>query len=426
MSKRIGLVLVIFLAALASCTSRNDIHQVAFDGNIDKVKAYIEAGGKLDTLDEGGNSLMRNAAAGGHVDLMKYLESKGADVKELKNARGLIHAAVESKNIEAVKFLLDRGINIDDKNPDEILSSNETPLLIAAKNRNYDMMSYLISKGANVNAKNKQGDTPLIETIFLSFTEGSPLKCVMLLVQKGADVNLADNKGSTPVALASLTEQKDVVEYLVQKGADINRRGEEGETALTYAAGKANKQLFEYFVKLGANPNVKLDDSTTVLMRAADSNKIEFVQSLLSKYKYKIGDKDTLGRNLLMHAVEKSDGQMIDYIVSKLHADVNCKDYHGTTSLMLAAGSFQLEKAKVLIKYGSRINAQDSDGFTPLMYSARSSFYDDSVPREEDFRDFMKYLIDSGARKDIRNKAGLVALDYVKDKQLPTIIELLK
>jgi ankyrin repeat protein len=422
---------VLLFAVVASllftaCSFEEDIHRAAYDGKLDQVKTYVERGGKLDTLlFESNYTLLEYATMGGRIDVMKYLIFKSNDKNKLGDEKRLMYLAAKSGNIDAAKLLVKRGLNVNDEFGDGSYLESGFPLLVASQNRDYGMMSYLISKGANVNAKDKNGTTPLIEAIFYSH-QGNPFKCVKLLVEKGADVNQADNKGSSPLALAALAEHQDIVKYLVQKGADINKRGEEGETALTYAAGEANSHLFDYFVKLGADQNVRLDDGSTVLMQAVSSSNVDFVKSLRTKYGYSIEAKDTLGQNILLYAVKQSDEKMIVYAVDELKFDVNSVDYSYKTPLMLAAEALDLGKIKLLLKYGGKINAQDKNGLTPLMYSAISSYYDESVPKEDEFYEVIKYLIDSGARVDIKDKSGSIALDYVKDKQLPKIIELLK
>jgi ankyrin repeat protein len=346
----VAVAIMLLPLCLYSCSPpKSEVHEAAYSGDITKVKAYVEAGGQLDTLDPWERTIIGNALAGGQVAVIKYLLSKGIDEKEWHNGRAFIHQATESNQVEAVRFLVERGADVNSRTlGDPVLGDKgQTPLLLAAQELDYPVATYLISKGAQVNAQDEYSNTPLITAIFLSHGEHSnPAKIfqfVKLLVEHGADINQADKKGSTPLALAALTEHKEVVDYLVQKGADINKRGENGETAFSYAAGEANKSLCEYFIRLGARPNDRLDDGSTVLMQALRSDNMEFLRWLIPKYSYNIQDRDTSGQTLLMYAVNKSLATT-RFVVNDLKMDVNASDASGVTPLILAARNLELDK----------------------------------------------------------------------------------
>jgi ankyrin repeat protein len=76
------------------------------------VKAYVEAGGKRDTLDLWERALTGNALTEGQVEVIKYLLSKGIDEKQRHNGRAFIHQATTSKKVEAVRFLVERGADV--------------------------------------------------------------------------------------------------------------------------------------------------------------------------------------------------------------------------------------------------------------------------------------------------------------------------
>ena len=86
-------------------------------------------------------------------------------VKELENVNEkyqkgftLLHFACEYNNIKLAKELLERQINIEEKN-----IYGNTPLWIAVfnSNGNYDMVDLLLSYNANPNSINNADNTPL-------------------------------------------------------------------------------------------------------------------------------------------------------------------------------------------------------------------------------------------------------------------------
>jgi ankyrin repeat protein len=424
------LILALLPLALTACSADGlfgeNLHRAALAGNMSRIKSYIEGGGKVDTVGDGG-PLIRYAALGGHVELMRYLLAKGADEKERSFGQALIHDATKSKNVEAVKFLLARGVDVNcPTTRDSILGGQGvTPLLLAAQALDYDMAAYLISQGADENL-----DTPLIEAVFLSIetpNSSERYEFTKVLVDHGADVNAPDKKGSTPVALAALTDNKEVVKYLVQKGAAVNIKGEDDETAFTYAAWNGDKELVEYFVQLGANPAARLADGSTAAMRALHSDKVDFLRWFIPHYHYNILATDTSGQNLLLQAIKVSKMVTVQFLVNELKMDVNSRDARATTPLQLASSQLEMDKMRFLLEKGAQINAQDQDGYTPLMRVAQAAYIGDSTPSNEAAcQEAMNYLLAHGARTDIRSKEGLAARDYVKDKPFPALQKLLK
>ncbi|MCB2377914.1 ankyrin repeat domain-containing protein [Hymenobacter sp. BT635] len=429
-------IIILLSILFASCSSEPDVHNAARNGDLKRIKVYVQEGGKVDSLTDNEDSILSYAALGGQVEVMRYLIVKGADERRWNNGEALIHTATRSKNVNAVKILLNRGANVNSRIMSDSLrgeaDAGQTPLLIAAKELDYPMAAYLISRGAHVNVKDEYGHTPLITANF--YSNGSfpsnreqIFSLVKLLVENGADVNLADKTGSTPIALAALTGHKVVVEYLIQKGADINKRGENGNTAFSYAALDANKALCEYLITLGARPNDRLDDGSTVLMQSIDSNNVDFLRWLILTFKYNIQDRDTSGHTLLMYTVGSREMETTAFVVNELKMDVNASDSKGVTPLMLAAAGVDLDKIKFLVEKGSRVNVQDQKGLTPIMYIAQHAQVGDSGPGNDvACYNAIKYLMEHGGRTDTKNKAGLRAVDYVSDKPFPELITLLR
>jgi ankyrin repeat protein len=220
----IALAITLLAFCLHACgPQKSEVHEAAYSGDVNKVKEYVESGGKLDTLDLWDRTIIGNALAGGQVEVIKYLLSKGIDEQGRDDGRAFIHRAVTSKKVEAVRFLVERGADVNSRTlGDPVLGGRgQTPLLLAAQELDYPMATYLISKGAQVNIQDEYNNTPLITAIFLSHgIDSNPAKIfqfVKLLVEHEADINQADKKGSTPLALAALTEHQEVVDYLVRK-----------------------------------------------------------------------------------------------------------------------------------------------------------------------------------------------------------------
>ncbi|EAY12363.1 hypothetical protein TVAG_245950 [Trichomonas vaginalis G3] len=105
----------------------------------------------------GSNSLIF-ASENGHLEIVKYLISVGAD-KDAKNEDGytpLMYASYFGK-IGLVQYLISVGANKEAKD-----KNGYTPLICTSFNGRLEVVQYLISVGANKEAKNNDGETALM------------------------------------------------------------------------------------------------------------------------------------------------------------------------------------------------------------------------------------------------------------------------
>lgn len=73
-------------------------------------------------------------------------------------------------------------------------------------------------------------------------------------------------------------------------------------------------------------------------------------------------------KTILMYAVWVGNAEAVKHLLSK-GADINAEDSEGITPLLLAVFKDRTEIATVLIEQGADINASAHDGTTPLMMS---------------------------------------------------------
>jgi hypothetical protein len=125
---------------------------------------------------------------------------------------------------------------------------------------------------------------------------------------------------------------------------------------------------------------------------------------------------DQRGRTPLMAAVQsrKPDKQEAIRFLIDNGADVNARDQLQGTALLRAAGSFgDLNSVQVLLSAGAKVNVQDKNGMTPLMWAAR---WGDAQRVEA--------LVKAGAEVAVRDNKGKSALDWARgqgDKARQTI-----
>lgn len=143
----------------------------------------------------------------GELDSVVYLISikkVNIDIGRGSDAGTLLIRASWKGHLEVVKYLVKKGANINEQSEDRLTS------LMAASNWGYlKMVKYLIERGAKVDRQDIFGKTALMRASDL----GS-LEIIKYLIENGASVDKQDIDGKTALDIASEEERLDVVEYL--------------------------------------------------------------------------------------------------------------------------------------------------------------------------------------------------------------------
>lgn len=157
-----------------------------------------------------------------------------------------------TRNIEAVRLLLDYGSNVNDKN----IFTGNTCLMISCGCGSIWTVKMLCESGAieTINDKNDSGDTALIIA-----SNGGHIGIVKYLCENGAAegsaVNEKNSSGYTALMLASLRGYSDVVRLLLENGAteSINEKNNYGDTALSWASKRGHNKVVKILLKYGAS-----------------------------------------------------------------------------------------------------------------------------------------------------------------------------
>ena len=378
------------------------LHEAAARGHIEMVRLLLAKGANINAYKSGDTPLCE-AAKKGHTEVARLLLAKGADVNGYKNYDGkYLHpplsyaktqemvelllargAAVQggelryahSKEAGALELLISRGANVN-------FPKDDPPIFWIIRKGNVELLRLLISKGADVNTKAHSGRTPL----HYSAAELGRLEMLKLLLSRGADVNAKNDYLETPLHRAA---NVDVVRLLVRAGADVNAKDKYLKTPLHKAA---NADVAKFLVAQGANARAEDKNNHTPLYYAKSRESVEF---FLSKGVPVKGDE-------LFNAAWKEPGA-IELLIAK-GADVNCKGCYGWTPLMRFSRSqnckkIELKSIKLLLDHGADIHARDGRGKTPLHWIAKGS-----IPEA------LALLIAKGADVNCKTKGGWTPL----------------
>lgn len=110
-------ILVGSLLAIASLYFPDEIHEFARNGDLDGIKALVEKNPELvNAKDKDGRTPLYWACRGVHLEVVKFLVEKGADVNaEDSNKIVPLHSLATRNAAAAIAVLLDNGANVDAK-----------------------------------------------------------------------------------------------------------------------------------------------------------------------------------------------------------------------------------------------------------------------------------------------------------------------
>ena len=219
-------------------------------GDIERVNALLEIGADVNERGSRNSQSERFtplywACVKGHVDIVRLLLNRGADV-DVKNYYGTaLYWACKRGHAEIARFLIDAGAKVNFPKGSALL-----PLSGACENKDPYLVKFLLATGAKANGKDH-------------FYSNSPLhfactgEIARLLLEAGADINAKNEKDDTPIHAAAHAGRAVLVQFLVNAGVNPDCRGHVGTTALHYASAKGSVETVRFLLEAGADVNAK-------------------------------------------------------------------------------------------------------------------------------------------------------------------------
>ena len=308
--------------------SYTPLYAACVSGKKEIVDFLLEKKAKVNKVNKSGMSAVFGCVEKDNVDLIKYLETKGADLTVKCQKGGLVRHATFAHNapkclsyftekklevdtydepsgqstlyelalsflyyntkdekkkistLDSMKKLIDSGAdpNLLSKREDR----EETPLHLACKYSNDELITFLLDNGADPNSKSKRDDTPLLSLFFLKREPGSTsrkvvtLKSLEKLFQHKADPNMANTSGITPFLYLMSTHVRrrvkddiKLVEMFLDHGADLKSVDFKGNTPLHLAAAKAFAEACKVMINRKADVNAENSNKETPFFSVA-------------------------------------------------------------------------------------------------------------------------------------------------------------
>lgn len=313
--------------------------------------------------------------------------------------RSFLHLVVEENLVEAIKWLVTKGANIN-----AIDSNGDTALMLAAQTGSLQSVRLLLKLGANPDITNNLGRIAIQDAATKNHKDA-----YVLLKEKTTKIDNKDDEGKTLIYDAidggNIDIVKDVLKLQKNKidkkiffypntythsdilkfisgNLDLNTADEQGRTPLFYLVrnGALSTESFTYAISKGADINHVDDHGNTVLIaliqeiiekdiEGASKEEREHVKSLISmipwlieeNINYNLCNKE--GDNALMLATKHKHLGIVESLL-EFEVDPNYINDRNETALAFAAmkGKSNIDVVSILLDYGARPNISDENG----------------------------------------------------------------
>ena len=259
---------------------------------------------------------------------------------------------------------VNNGVSVDTRGVD-----NSTALMNAAAHGSGDIVVFLVENGANLDLTDNNNQTAFDKAIlhnqediaeFLELHKDDPefsrkatnlrfftairkndLKTLSEILNNGlVDVNQTNKWGNTPLKIALTHLNYKMIKLLVDHGADLEAKDKHGKTILDHAIEQAHLPTMKMLIEAGAN--------------------VEENQDAINKLEKEVAQQEFL------KALNQNDIQKVTQLLETGLINTNKYNTDGTTPLEKSLTFLSTDMAKLLIKYGADLEAEDDNGHTFL------------------------------------------------------------
>ncbi|KAF5024069.1 hypothetical protein F66182_3865 [Fusarium sp. NRRL 66182] len=260
---------------------------------------------------------------------LQYLPQLVEAGANLSSPKGIVETAVSVNNAEALTWLLDQGMNPNDKNP-----KGHSPLTTAIRENRVEMVDLLLNRGADPNVRGQDWpvcmavrNPPVLKRILSVLAEPRAFKGVMemavvanqlesvkLLLASGVSVEDKNGGVFSPLTSAIREDRKDIVWFLINEGgADINAPGEHLPVVKALRRYRGDGEILEFLLEHGADPN-KLYRDWNGVMQAVENGDEQILRLVGEKAGFDLDVKDELGRSVTEIAASRGWEEAVEIL----------------------------------------------------------------------------------------------------------------
>jgi ankyrin repeat protein/predicted Ser/Thr protein kinase len=303
------------------------------------------------------------------------------------------------------------------------LNAQRETLISAVTYGKVDAVKSMLAKGANINERDSDGNTALMVAAEGTAYLANALPMVQILIDARASLEAKDSRGRTALHRAAAEGRTNVAGLLLNSGALANPKTLDGATPLAYAVEFGKMPVVQLLIAHNAQVDLADASGTTPLMIASEGtaslpNNAPMVGALLTAGAH-VDALDTRGRSALYRASAEPRPDAVRLLLEH-KAKPNQRASDGSTPLIAAVTYSRPVVAQILLNYGADANLADLGGTTPLMIAA------DTSPYITDPAHFIKMLLEHGAKKGLKDNRGRTALQRATESKNSAAVELLK
>ena len=236
-----------------------------------------------------------------------------------------------------------------------------SPLISAVRAADAAAVRRLLAGPIEINAPQPDGATALHWAVHREHAE-----IAGLLIDAGADVDAANDLGITPLLMASARGHGALVARLLVAGADADGALASGETALMAAARAGSLEAVNGLLDAGARVDATESTRGQSALMWAVANRHPAITRVLLEHGADIHARTATRRRVYNMGGSRSAGSASRGITL---AEVTLG---GSTPLLFAARSGDLESARLLVAAGADVHDTAGDGNTVLNIAAHS------------------------------------------------------
>ena len=375
------------------------------ENNLKMFNILIGKGVNINLENKNGISPLMYAINQRNYDMFNKLIEAGANInsKDKNNGNTLLHIAVTKKDLKLVKFLIEKGANIDLQN-----KYGNTPLHLAVPYGYKDIVNFLIFQGANTNIKNEKNQTVYDIVNKTTFNN----KYIKGQVNKKHVKDKEEERKKREREEIEKREGEEIEKEKIEKDKieQEKKRLETQEIIKTHIESVKKNEENDRNAKIANNflkaDSVNYNDGYAILQMFVDQDQynslLDFILSILSRCGNNISFLSNLGR--LFDFTEEENNRIAERIIVVFnegnYSEENIESIMNFINYLNDKKLYNI-KDKFLNSFNEAIKAKrDNQQINEKVYNSLNSYIESEQKVNEVTKDKVKTTVDDILKKE--------------------------